>query len=145
MIYSINTISQEQLFHFLENSSPDHTPALSSVVNLWEYSQKLCTKAVIFETWEKDQLCGILAGYFNSPDSKECFITFLHVNRDYRRLGLGKILMEKAIELAREKNFQTIALMVNINNVNAISFYTRFGFATQSRTDSQIRMELKLF
>ena len=42
--------------------------------------------------------------------------------------GVGRVLMEKCIDTAREKNHHTIWLGVWEHNQRAIDFYTRWGF-----------------
>ena len=42
--------------------------------------------------------------------------------------GVGKILMEKCLAIANEKNKKTVWLGVWESNKRAIEFYTRWGF-----------------
>lgn len=42
--------------------------------------------------------------------------------------GVGRVLMQKTIDTAREKNYHTIWLGVWEHNQRAIDFYTRWGF-----------------
>lgn len=142
--YSLNTLSEASLLSFLRTASPDHSPALTSVVNLQEYATKIHNNGIVFEAWDEEKLCGILAGYFNNPNLHESFITMLHVDRKYRRFGIGRNLLVLAIRFAREKKFHKIALMVNLNNQTAIDFYIKNKFVSLYTTETQVRMEREL-
>jgi ribosomal protein S18 acetylase RimI-like enzyme len=60
------------------------------------------------------------------PDSLE--IERIYVKRDFQGLGLGKALIDKAIEIARLGKRRTVWLGVWEKNGNAIDFYERMGF-----------------
>jgi len=55
-------------------------------------------------------------------------IARLYVDRRYQRMGLGTTLMNKAFEVAREKECETLWLSVWEHNEPAKAFYARFGF-----------------
>ena len=46
----------------------------------------------------------------------------------YRHQGLGSILLEKLITLAKENNCTSITLEVNENNLPAINLYNKYSF-----------------
>lgn len=47
---------------------------------------------------------------------------------NYRNNGIGSKLLQKIIDISKEKNMKTITLEVNENNSYAISLYDKFGF-----------------
>lgn len=53
----------------------------------------------------------------------------IYVRRKFHKQGLGKLLINKAIEIAIEQNKDKIWLGVWEKNENAISFYKKMGFA----------------
>lgn len=53
----------------------------------------------------------------------------IYVRRKFHKQGLGKFLINKAIEFAREQNKDKIWLGVWEKNENAIAFYEKMGFA----------------
>ena len=55
-------------------------------------------------------------------------ITQLLVNEGYRGQGLGKMLVDKAIEIAKEEDFRLITLETQTCNIPAIEFYKKCGF-----------------
>lgn len=52
----------------------------------------------------------------------------LLVLEQYRGMGLGKMLLDKAKQVARQKKCRAIVLETQTNNVSAIEFYIKQGF-----------------
>ena len=52
----------------------------------------------------------------------------IYIHPDFKRRGLGKYLIDKAIESARAQAKELIWLGVWEHNVNAIAFYEKMGF-----------------
>jgi ribosomal protein S18 acetylase RimI-like enzyme len=86
----------------------------------------------------------VLAGYMKinqgdaqtdlrDPEALE--IERIYVVRDFQGLGLGKALIDKAMEVARLAKKKAVWLGVWKKNGNAIAFYTRMGFAKAGTHD----------
>lgn len=58
-----------------------------------------------------------------------CFIEDLRVSKKTRRQGIGKILMNKAIEWSLNKKLAGLRLETQDINVNACKFYKAMGFS----------------
>lgn len=56
------------------------------------------------------------------------YLDDLKVSQKYRNQGVGKALIKKAIEVARERNYNGIYTIGQDNNVNACRFYLNAGF-----------------
>jgi ribosomal protein S18 acetylase RimI-like enzyme len=50
------------------------------------------------------------------------------VKEGFRRQGIGTVLMNKAVDIAKEKGARMLVLETQSCNVNAISFYLKLGF-----------------
>ena len=81
----------------------------------------------------------------------EADIMNIVTKKSYRQNGIGSLILEKLITLAKSKNINSISLEVNINNAPAINLYKKFGFTTigerkkyYNGTDDAIIMEMKL-
>ena len=55
-------------------------------------------------------------------------LLILFVKKDLRKNNIGSILLEKLIEIAKEKNKEELTLEVNINNIPAIKLYEKYNF-----------------
>ena len=87
--------------------------------------------------WEKAQAYGIvgdngelLACIEVCPEewSNRLMVTELWVDDSLRKLGIGKMLMDKAKEIAKLQNRRAIILETQSCNTNAIGFYLHQGF-----------------
>jgi ribosomal protein S18 acetylase RimI-like enzyme len=56
------------------------------------------------------------------------YIEDLAVNPDFRGLGIGRKLIERAIQWARENNFPGVMLETQDDNVPACTLYASCGF-----------------
>lgn len=56
------------------------------------------------------------------------FIWNILVDRNYRRRGLGRMLIERAVAWGSERKLRALCLETQSNNLPAIRFYRRMGF-----------------
>jgi ribosomal protein S18 acetylase RimI-like enzyme len=59
-------------------------------------------------------------------------INYLAVDPDYRRRGLGRVLMGEAERLLKEAGCPKINLFVRSSNASVIAFYQSLGYAVMS-------------
>ncbi len=72
-----------------------------------------------------DEIVGF-AGIIILPDDVE--ITNIVTKKVERKKGIGKLLLDKLIEMAKETEKETISLEVNEINIPAINLYKTSGF-----------------
>jgi ribosomal protein S18 acetylase RimI-like enzyme len=77
---------------------------------------------------------GMVLGHTREAENDEFLIAHVAVVEQFRRRGIATTLLEKAAALAREANFDRVALEVEIDNTPAIECYQRYGFVTQFTT-----------
>lgn len=56
------------------------------------------------------------------------YIEDINVNSEYRRMGVGKKLMDSAVNWCREQGLNCITLETQDNNLRACRFYVQYGF-----------------
>ena len=61
-------------------------------------------------------------------ESDKLYISKIYLKAETRGKGLGKLLLNHAIELARQNGKNSIYLNVNKYNTDSIAFYERVGF-----------------
>lgn len=66
------------------------------------------------------------AGVIILPDDVE--ITNIVTKKQERKKGIGKELLDKLIEIAKQAGKDNISLEVNVKNIVAISLYKKAGF-----------------
>ena len=64
----------------------------------------------------------------------------LFVHPDYRGRGIGKMLMEKAVDYARARKRNIMGLWVGVKNFSAKEFYKRMGFVEKVSLGKWTRM-----
>lgn len=55
-------------------------------------------------------------------------LAYAVVNPDFQKQGIGKKLIEQAINFARDKKIHIIDVLVHKDNQNSKEFYERLGF-----------------
>ena len=72
---------------------------------------------------------GRVIGYVVLMDLGECAkIMSIAVKSDYRGKGIGKALLEEAIERCKRRKKKMITLEVRISNLQAQELYKKYGF-----------------
>ena len=65
--------------------------------------------------------------------AEDCWLEDLYVQESARRSGLGRALVEAAVERARERGCKRIELDVNEDNAPARALYEACGFLTEPK------------
>lgn len=95
-----------------------------------------------------DEIIGF-AGIWKSID--DIHITNIVVKKDFRKNGIGTLLLQKLISLTNQFHYKELTLEVNSSNIPAIKLYSKFGFKKlgirkkyYNNTDDAIIMTLYL-
>ena len=89
-----------------------------------------------------NDILGYVAIYINNFSTKVAYITLIAVNNKFQGQGIGKLLLKKCEEYARNSGFKIIRLEVNKNNLKARSFYYANDFiATGEEKEESIFLE----
>ncbi|MCW3785851.1 GNAT family N-acetyltransferase [Plebeiibacterium sediminum] len=85
--------------------------------------------------------------YYSAEHSPYGIIYSLAVGSIYRKLGIGKLLIDQCIQLCKEKKIKELIVIVNKSNHGAIQFYNKLGFinAEKGRYKEQYEQELSYF
>lgn len=79
--------------------------------------------------WEEKVIGYVCANYV----LHESHILNLAVHENYRRRGIGTLLMNEVIRELKRRKCVFVYLEVRESNIGAREFYTRFGFKVESR------------
>jgi len=120
---------------FKDQNSPENMKAyLESAFNLKQLEKELSNhSSQFFFVYFNNEVAGYLKINYNDAQSEEMGEESLEIERIYimnkfQKHGLGKHLLNKAMEIAFEQNKKKIWLGVWEKNENAISFYKKMGF-----------------
>ncbi|WP_047152504.1 GNAT family N-acetyltransferase [Aneurinibacillus tyrosinisolvens] len=120
---------------FKHQNSPENMNAyLERAFNLTQLEKELSNiSSQFFFVYFNNEVAGYLRVNSNDAQSEEMGDESLEIERIYiknkfQKQGLGKYLLNKAMEIAMERNKKKIWLGVWEKNENAIAFYKKMGF-----------------
>ncbi len=111
----------------------DHTFEAYVAVPLSEFILNMGDQERIWIVEKEDVVTGSLAIVKGPGDSAQLRWFLLHP--DIRGIGIGKILMEEALEFCRLSGYRTVFLWTEARLAAAASLYTTYGFKlTEEKT-----------
>ena len=120
---------------FKEQNSPENIKTyLDRAFNLKQLEKELSNNnSEFYFVYYNDEIAGYLKVNINEAQSEETRgdsleIERIYIKREFQKYGLGKYLLNKAMEIAIEHNKRKIWLGVWDKNDNAIAFYKKLGF-----------------
>lgn len=137
--FELNQSGPVELLRHLERCSGQFSPPLAERVELAGYAQKLVDRAVRFEAWDGAELVGCVAAYLNASTG-ECFISNVSVVPTHLRRGVAQRLLERCLELARERSLKKAVLEVSETSDAALGLYERLGFSVIERRAAVVVM-----
>lgn len=123
-----NQTSFQEILDILYRCDKDFTPHMSKRKDIFSYSKKIFEQAEVFEAYEDSNFCGFLTMYCNDFISKSAYIVLICLFPQYRKMKIGKKLIESAISYAKLRGMKTIKLEVGIDDIAALNLYQKFGF-----------------
>lgn len=120
---------------FKDQNSPENMKAyLERAFNLKQLEKELSNiSSEFYFVYFNNEVAGYLKVNTNDTQSEDMGDESLEIERIYiknkfQKHGLGKYLLNKAMEIAIERNKKKIWLGVWEKNENAIAFYKKLGF-----------------
>jgi ribosomal-protein-alanine N-acetyltransferase len=87
-----------------------------------------------YECWTvRDRSRALLGYYLMMLAVDEAHLLNITVRRDRHGHGLGRLMLDRAAALARERRMESILLEVRPSNVRALAVYERYGFSVIGR------------
>ena len=120
---------------FKNQNSPENMKAyLERAFNLIQLEKELSnTSSGFYFIYSEEEIAGYLKINTNDAQSEimgddSLEIERIYIKSDFQKSGLGKYLLNKALEIAIKHNKKKIWLGVWEQNKNAIAFYEKMGF-----------------
>lgn len=151
MIYD-RTMEQSVIYNFLLRENDSFVPTLMEEVNafhkgkltLEQFSQKLADKGTVAIEMVGDDIGGMLIGYMHDTPDQRSYMTYLIVNRDYRRQGIAGRLMDEYFAYAKKLNLTHAWLKTTKANVKAQALYLKKGMKVIDDDGAIMTFEIKL-
>lgn len=80
-----------------------------------------------------DRMIGIAILSLPVGIDKSAFLGELFIEEEYRRCGVGRLLLDRAMDIAKKKGFENFELTVARSNKQAQKFYRNLGFQLKKR------------
>jgi GNAT superfamily N-acetyltransferase len=128
-VLDLSEESRQRLESILRTIDGDYEPPVSDQVDLADYARKLWQHAVNIVADVEGADVGFVSMYANDLTSRQAFITSIGVRRERWGSGLAQQLIRTAEDHARDRGMRRIRLEVSIENVRAVRFYAKMGFA----------------
>ena len=97
-----------------------------------EYFENMLNSEIVFVAEVEEKIVGYLAGSICEGVSyiTETFAELdnMCIDDEYRRFGIGTLLMDEFKKYCKEKNMQNIKVTASAKNSRAIQFYMKNGF-----------------
>ncbi|MGE6614133.1 GNAT family N-acetyltransferase [Peribacillus sp. NPDC076916] len=117
-----------------QNSAENMNAYLERAFDLKQLEKELSnSSSQFFFVYFNHQVAGYLKVNTNDAQTEQMGdesleIERIYIKKKYQKHGLGKYLLNKAMEIAMERNKKKIWLGVWEKNENAIAFYKKIGF-----------------
>lgn len=138
--FKIKTASCESIVEHLANCADCFNPPLYTYVEIEKYAKKIFVNGVTFESWDGENLVGLVATYFNNNETKIGFITNISVLEEYQGSGIASELIKNVICFGRKNSFVKLVLELNINNMKAFKLYKKHGFVVTEQNKNNTTM-----
>lgn len=106
------------------NDYPDKEMAEYDIENNWLYTLRKQDKIIAVATVCKFTELIDLSWKPKNP----CELARVGVDLSSHRQGIGSVVMDKVIAVAKEKGFDGIVMLVGKKNIAALKLYEKFGF-----------------
>jgi len=120
---------------FKDQNTPENMKAyLEKAFKLEQLESELSNRySLFFFVYDEDEVAGCLKVNTDEARSEQegnesLEVERIYVRKKFQKHGLGKVLLNKAIEIAIEQDKKKIWLGVWEKNENAIAFYEKMGF-----------------
>ena len=141
MKYSIEKLSQQEVFNLLVTCNNSFTPPLSQNIpyTLEEYAERLATYADFVLAKEDGEIAGFLA-YYTNAEGGFAYIPQVWVSDNHQRKGIGGQMLNVLIQNIPE-SLSSVRLEVRKNNYKAVSFYDKMGFEVIKDNDNKLLLK----
>ena len=123
-----DSTDESKIYQYILSINNEFPVPLSEKTDLTEFVKKVLEKGTIILAIEQKNIIGILAGYVNSIETKEAYVSVLEVKKEYRRKGLAEELINIFEEISIQNHMKMIKLHTHKDNISAIRFYKKIGF-----------------
>ncbi len=138
--FCLNRAATDDIATHLAACDAHFVPPLSQRVAIRDYAERLANFATRFEAWAGPELVGLVAAYFNRPETRTVFISSVSVLPDRQGQRIGFRLMDLCLGHATGLGFTQVTLRVAKLNQIARQLYAKHGFRPGQSEEQDLTM-----
>lgn len=145
--FNESSFSISDFVQFLIEIDPDFHPSLSerltlksNVKTLNDYAEKLIKNGHVLICENDSVIIGAIAFYANDIINNFSYISILGINNKYRKLGLGKLLINACLECVRKIGISKVRVETWEKNEAALNLYKKLGFIIEKQEDLNVKL-----
>lgn len=139
-MHSRNNSGYNHILNHIEANRESIFLGFKEIPDISQLSLKISKFAERFEYWNKNELIGLVACYYNDKETLTGYITIASVASGFRNRGLGGELMIETLQYGSEMGFKRVRLEVYVQNHNALAFYRKSGFVIETQKENSLIM-----
>lgn len=85
-------------------------------------------KFIVARLKKNGEIIGVCEVLREWKEKRAAFIHSFYINREYRSQGIGRKLLQGALDIMRNENFEQVELTVDAENKMAVNLYENSGF-----------------
>lgn len=108
------------------------------------YIEKLNDHAELLIHQDPNGVLGFVFFYCNAPEKIASYITLIGTSIEARGKGVGYALLNQVLFISKQRGFSVCQLEVSKNNIQALNFYQKIGFASIEDRGEKYLMSIQL-
>jgi hypothetical protein len=126
-IYQPGSLDYHKFWEYLKEVDSLLIPPLSSRVDLAEYAERVCNRAILFVAKDGEEWVGVEAVYFNEyPDYS--FTTHLSVKKEYQNdSNVGIELMLRQLRYLKAHRTKGLRFTIRKSNTQLLNYHLKTG------------------
>ncbi|RID99992.1 GNAT family N-acetyltransferase [Simplicispira hankyongi] len=108
------------------------------------YLEKLSCEAELITHQDPNGILGFVFFYCNAQDKIASYITLIGTSIEARGKGVGYALLNQVLFISKQRGFSVCQLEVRKNNIQALKFYQKIGFASIEDRGEKYLMSIQL-
>ncbi len=89
----------------------------------------------------ENNIVGFLFAYENSPFKDSIYVNHIAIDPEFQGQGIGQLLYEKLISIAKQKKVEKIEALINTDNPNSMKLHKKMGFMLKDRKEAIFLMK----
>lgn len=117
-----------EIIEYIKGHENDFPIPLSQKVNIDEYVYKIQNNGKMVICYNANQIIALVFYYSNNIEEKKGFISLVSVDKNYRKRGIAKKMLEIVFDNMKKRGMQLCEIPTHSTNQKAINLYTSLGF-----------------